>query len=232
MKYWWLIVLLVVPLLVVLLVSMSSTSGGEELNTQAHPKVWYCDRVLIVEGNSVPANVLRAFLNPDANLWLLGTPVSPVPVEYSCRRDVGRCWHDGKVCFKHAVEGNGWRVQWGIYYCDTGQEVNAVCEYPKACALYFTGIGCPHCAVTDPFLFYEYVPKNPLVVVEYEIYYDKANAAYFETLAQKYGLMLGVPQIVFSKDKVLLGEIQIPQELPSIMNGFVGCDVNWIPWPS
>jgi len=42
--------------------------------------------------------------------------------------------------------------------------------------VYFTGIGCPHCAKTDPVLFKQKVRHNDLLIIEYEIYRESVNA--------------------------------------------------------
>ena len=196
------------------------------------PKIWFCDRVLVTEDEnvSIPENVLRSFLNPDANLETLGKPVEPVPVDYSCRADVGKCHHGGKVCFEHAVEGDGWIIEWGMKYCDTGESVESNCSAPVACGVYFTGIGCPHCAVADPWLFYEFVPTHPLVIVEYEIYRDgAANTRVLEKYIEEYGARPGVPQIIFDRENVIAGDVPILRELENTFKDLNGtCPVDWL----
>ncbi len=195
------------------------------IQMEGKPKIWFCDRVLLVEkeGAAVPKDVLKAFLDTNADLSTLGSPTEAMPVEYSCRPDVGRCYHNGKVCFAHAVKGNGWIIEWGMRYCDTGKPVEAKCSAPTTCGVYFTGIGCPHCAVTDPWLFYEFVPTHPIVVVEYEIYRDnQANAGVFQQYVDKYGTMLGVPQIIFDKEHAIVGDTPILQKLDEMVENTAG----------
>jgi len=129
---------------------------------QGKPKIWYCDRVLIItkENYKPPEKVLKEFFNPEGNLSKLGEKIEPFPVEYSCRPDVGRCFYGGKVCFKHAVKGDGYIIEWGMYFCHNNTEIKMECKEPKYCLIYFTGIGCPHCALTDPYLFYGILEWN------------------------------------------------------------------------
>ena len=183
------------------------------------PKIWFCDRVLVVkkEGVRLPENVLRSFLDPEADLSSLGRPTEPVPVYY--------------VCFDHAVEGNGWVIEWGMRYCDTGEPVESKCSEPVACGAYFTSIGCPHCAAVNPWLFHEFVPTHPVVIVEYEISRSgAANQRVFERYVKEYGTIPGVPQIIFDRKNVIVGDVDILRELNNIaleeLNG--ACPVGWL----
>ena len=67
------------------------------------------------------------------------------------------------------------------------------------CAVYFTGIGCPHCAKVEPFakdLLEEY-PN--LVLLKYEIYQEQQNAPLLTTYASNYGIdRPGIPLIIFN----------------------------------
>lgn len=73
------------------------------------------------------------------------------------------------------------------------------------CVVYITGIGCPDCAVTDPFLFKNITAKYPdLVIIEYEIYrLSDSNQdialKYFDTYA---GI---IPFLIFNKEQTALG---------------------------
>ena len=68
------------------------------------------------------------------------------------------------------------------------------------CAVYFTGIGCPHCANADPILFKETVPDFNVLVIEYEIYQKQANAPLLNQYYEKYGIALGVPQLLSNSE--------------------------------
>ena len=63
-------------------------------------------------------------------------------------------------------------------------------------AVYFGGIGCPHCARVTPVLL-KRVQEGEMIVMEYEIYKNLANSQALSGYADSYGLSLGVPQIMF-----------------------------------
>jgi len=78
------------------------------------------------------------------------------------------------------------------------------------CAVYFTGIGCSHCAKTDPVVFQELLKEYPnLIVIEYEIYQQRENAPLFNEYCQNYNLppcipggpnpCCGLPIIIFTE---------------------------------
>ncbi|MCD6434182.1 MAG: hypothetical protein J7L14_01060 [Candidatus Diapherotrites archaeon] len=79
------------------------------------------------------------------------------------------------------------------------------------CAVYFTGIGCPHCAKTDPVLLEQLLEKYPnLIIIEYEIYQQNAaNAPVFMEYGKQYNTELGVPLIIFGKDDYIIGDTPI-----------------------
>ena len=80
------------------------------------------------------------------------------------------------------------------------------------CAVYFTGIGCPHCARTDPVIFKQLLAKYPnLVVIEYEIYQTQGNGKVLEQYFKAYNIPYnkrGVPGFYFGKspDQVIVGD--------------------------
>jgi len=75
------------------------------------------------------------------------------------------------------------------------------------CAVYFTGVGCPHCANTDSVVL-EDLPKeySNLVVIEYEIYQQRENAPLLYTYNENYNSGLGIPLIIFNKDEHIIGD--------------------------
>lgn len=78
------------------------------------------------------------------------------------------------------------------------------------CAVYFTGIGCPHCAKTDPVVLEQVISENPnLVIIEYEIYQQSENAPLLYFYNDEYGSGLGVPLIIISKEKYIIGDMPI-----------------------
>jgi len=84
-------------------------------------------------------------------------------------------------------------------------------DYP--CAVYFSGIGCPHCAVADPVVFGEVLPENRnFVVVDYEIYQQPANAPLIHDYNARYNSGLGIPMMIFGQGKYLIGDRSITQD--------------------
>lgn len=79
-----------------------------------------------------------------------------------------------------------------------------------ACAIYFTGIGCLHCATADPVLFKQITqPGSALVVIEYEVFKNTTNVSIFSAYAKSYSLNSGVPQLVIDGENPFLGETEI-----------------------
>lgn len=83
------------------------------------------------------------------------------------------------------------------------------------CAIYFTYIGCPNCAHTDPLVLSEWTKKYPnLVVIEYMWEggdWSDSNAQFFGDYAEKCHLQAAVPQIIISEDENCLGKIDVPR---------------------
>lgn len=78
------------------------------------------------------------------------------------------------------------------------------------CAVYFTGVGCPHCAKTDPVIFKDLLKKYPnLVILEYEIYQQRENASVLNEYNNQYQAELGIPQILLSPNEKLVGDQNI-----------------------
>ncbi len=83
------------------------------------------------------------------------------------------------------------------------------------CATYFTYIGCPNCAVTDPIVLTEWTKKYPnLVIIEYMWHggdWQDPNSQFFGEFASAYKTRAAVPQLVFSKNSIRLGRIDVPR---------------------
>jgi len=86
------------------------------------------------------------------------------------------------------------------------------------CVVYFTGVGCPHCAKTDPILLTQ-LPKehSGLVIIEYEIYQQRENAPLLYEYNDLYGSGLGIPLVIFSKEEHLVGDTPILQGVEKIL---------------
>ena len=91
------------------------------------------------------------------------------------------------------------------------------------CLTYFTGVGCPHCARTDPVVFEKLLPKNNnLVIIEYEIYQSQSNAPLLDNYCQGYSLpyclpgklpCCGIPLVIFSQGNIITGDTPILKNL-------------------
>jgi cytochrome c biogenesis protein CcdA len=83
------------------------------------------------------------------------------------------------------------------------------------CGVYFTGIGCPHCAKVEPFVE-DLLNKTPnLVLLKYEIYQEQSNVPIMDVYLSNYGVPPGIPLIMFSKDVYLRGDTPIFDNLES-----------------
>ncbi len=83
----------------------------------------------------------------------------------------------------------------------------------KGCLVYFTGIGCPHCAKSDPYIFEEYLKTHPdVVVIEYEIYRTPGNARIGLAYADKYKSRTGIPHVYLPNTEIL-GDLPILKNL-------------------
>lgn len=75
------------------------------------------------------------------------------------------------------------------------------------CLVYFTGIGCPHCAKVDPVVLEKLPEEYPnLVVIEYEIYQEKENAPLFYKYNEVYGSGLSIPLVIFDQERFIAGD--------------------------
>ena len=83
-------------------------------------------------------------------------------------------------------------------------------------AVYFGGIGCPHCAKVSPVLNKK-VKEGGFVLIEYEIYRQLANSQALNEYAESYDLGLGIPQILFNKDSHESGDSPILNNLDQMI---------------
>ena len=85
----------------------------------------------------------------------------------------------------------------------------------QVCIVYFTGIGCPHCAKADPVVL-ETLPKEygeKIVIIEYEIYQQRDNVPIFQSYDSVYKTGLGIPLAIFGKDDYIVGDTPIIQNI-------------------
>lgn len=90
----------------------------------------------------------------------------------------------------------------------------------KVCAVYFTGVGCPHCAKTDPIILQQLPGEynGRFIVLEYEIYQQQGNAQLMYEYNTKLESGLGVPQIVFSGGECKIGDKPILDNVRDCVN--------------
>jgi len=94
-------------------------------------------------------------------------------------------------------------------------------EQDTVCAVYFTGVGCPHCAKTDSIILIDLLREHPnLVIIEYEIYQQQVNAPLFLEYSSKYDFGLGIPLIILNKDNYFVGDKPIIENTERIINKF------------
>jgi cytochrome c biogenesis protein CcdA/thiol-disulfide isomerase/thioredoxin len=92
-------------------------------------------------------------------------------------------------------------------------------EQDYACMIYFTGVGCPHCANTDPVILEELLKEYPnLVIIEYEIYQQRENAPLIYQYNEKYNSGLGIPLIIFNQDQYFVGDTPILKNIRKILD--------------
>lgn len=84
--------------------------------------------------------------------------------------------------------------------------------------VYFTGIGCPHCANVDPLLLKHKVANTNIMVIEYEIYKDRANAPLLMEYHQEYNSRLGVPLLIAGKETSVYGDEGILENINKIID--------------
>lgn len=87
------------------------------------------------------------------------------------------------------------------------------------CAVYFTGIGCPHCAKADPYVLNDLFEDYPdLIIIEYEIYQDRINAPLLYQYNEKYSSGLGIPLLIINSNDFIGGDIPIIQNAKNIID--------------
>ncbi|MEM5853570.1 MAG: thioredoxin family protein [Candidatus Aenigmatarchaeota archaeon] len=89
-------------------------------------------------------------------------------------------------------------------FCPDGKEVGM----GKICIYFFWGKGCPHCNEEKIFLR-ELENKYPnLEVYEFEVYYNKTNADFWEEICRKYDIQPIAVPMTFIGEKVFVGFVR------------------------
>jgi glutaredoxin len=94
--------------------------------------------------------------------------------------------------------------------------------FSRTCIVYITGIGCPHCAKTDPYIFENFENLN-LTVIEYEIYKEKENAIVAMKYWERYEVPInerGIPFIFFDEKNYIAGDYPILENLEKYSKNF------------
>lgn len=101
-------------------------------------------------------------------------------------------------------------LSFAFVYADSGDYI---------CSVYFTGIGCPHCAKTDPVVLGK-LPQDytNLIIIEYEIYQLRENASLLDPYNTAYNSGLGVPLIIFNKEQHIIGDSPILNNVREVID--------------
>ncbi len=87
-------------------------------------------------------------------------------------------------------------------------------EDNKFCSTYFTFIGCPNCAYTDPVVLLQWTAEYPnFIAIEYTWEYgdwQNPNSVFFGKYSKEHRVQPSVPQIVINKNNIRLGRIEVP----------------------
>ena len=89
----------------------------------------------------------------------------------------------------------------------------------NVCSVYFTGVGCPHCAKSDPILMEQATSSyDDFVVIEYEIYQQRENSEVLVKYNQEYETGMGIPLLIFDGSTSFLGDNPIVENINTILN--------------
>lgn len=93
--------------------------------------------------------------------------------------------------------------------------------------IYFTGIGCPHCAKTDPVVLKDRVRQGDVMIFEYEIYRDHMNGPLLMEYNKTYGARPAVPQIIAAPGDsgIVSGDTPLLRSLETLIKLHKGNDV-------
>lgn len=86
-----------------------------------------------------------------------------------------------------------------------------------ACAYFFYGMGCPHCARVEPYL--DSMGGNGTQILRFEVYSNRTNLALLNSFFEAYGVPVesrGVP-VAFLPDTYLIGDAEIIGKLPDAL---------------
>jgi len=111
--------------------------------------------------------------------------------------------------------------------------VSAEDQQSNFCSIYFTGVGCPHCAQTDPIILGDLLEEHSnFMVVEYEIYHEQKNASLLLDYNDKYDSGLGIPLVILNENESFAGDKPIIENISAIINKSNSNDCLLIDGPS
>jgi cytochrome c biogenesis protein CcdA len=91
-----------------------------------------------------------------------------------------------------------------------------------ACAYFFYGTGCQHCARVEPYL--DSLAGGNSTIVKFEVYSNRTNLALLQSFFKAYGVppeSMGVP-VAFVSNTYLVGDAEILGKLPSALQAAQG----------
>lgn len=78
------------------------------------------------------------------------------------------------------------------------------------CVVYATGIGCSHCNNVASFIYKDKLFEHSnLIMIEYEVFQDKANKGVVSDLYEQHGSATSVPVIIFDTRSSIVGDLTI-----------------------
>lgn len=85
------------------------------------------------------------------------------------------------------------------------------------CLLYFTGVGCPHCARSDPVVLGGLPLESDVVVIEYEIWNKPDNRLVMDEYLAVSWVGKGVPELVYGPGDFVVGDKSMLKILPGLI---------------
>jgi len=99
-------------------------------------------------------------------------------------------------------------------------------EDDHTCFLYFTGVGCSHCANSDPLVIKDLPKQYPdLFIVEYELFLQRENAPLLQEYHDVYQSGLGVPLAIFDRENYMIGDRPIINGIKDAISDLRGAGV-------
>lgn len=90
--------------------------------------------------------------------------------------------------------------------------------------VYFTGMQCPHCAITSPVLLKEKVRRYNIMIFEYELHSALDNGLILMSFDKKFNTGLGIPLLIAdtTADGIFAGDQAILDSIDGVVGKFAG----------